>query len=69
MGQMMDLPKPFNRRELLARITRYHVAKPLRNTLPGALTAEDELISFSNIEVDLAARTLKRGNELFTTHR
>lgn len=62
MGADDYLPKPFNPRELLARI--HAVLRRQGNTPPGAPTAEDELISFNNIEVDLAARTLKRGNEL-----
>lgn len=62
MGADDYLPKPFNPRELLARI--HAVLRRQGNRPPGA--PEDELgnIRFGNIDVDLAARTLKRGDEL-----
>ena len=64
MGADDYLPKPFNPRELLARI--HAVLRRQGNRPPGAPEGEEEKITFSNIEVDLAARTLTRGNELQT---
>ena len=55
------LPKPFNPRELLARI---HAVLRRRGTAtPGAPATEEGIVDFANIEVDLAARTLKKGDE------
>jgi DNA-binding response OmpR family regulator len=48
------LPKPFNPRELLARIRA--ILRRLPTEIPGAPT--NDVISFSNMEVDLAQRTL-----------
>lgn len=62
MGADDYLPKPFNPRELLARM--HAVLRRQGNKPPGAPEGDVETICFSNIEVDLAARTLKRGNEL-----
>lgn len=62
MGADDYLPKPFNPRELLARI--HAVLRRQGNKPPGAPEDDQEKISFGNIEVDLAARTLTRGNEL-----
>ncbi|TXI77508.1 MAG: response regulator, partial [Dechloromonas sp.] len=55
------LPKPFNPRELLARI--HAVLRRQGNKPPGAPEDDVGTITFGNIEVDLAARTLKRGDE------
>ena len=55
------LPKPFNPRELVARIQA--VLRRRVTVIPGAPTAEDKIVTFGNIEVDLAIRSLKRDGE------
>ena len=62
MGADDYLPKPFNPRELLARI--HAVLRRQGNRPPGAPDDDAAPISFGNIEVDLAARVLKRGGEV-----
>ena len=62
MGADDYLPKPFNPRELLARM--HAVLRRQGSRPPGAPDDAQECIRFSNIEVDLAARTLKRGDEI-----
>jgi len=64
MGADDYLPKPFNPRELLARI--HAVLRRQGNRPPGSPGDEAETIRFGNIEVDLAARSLKRGDELLS---
>ncbi|HEX8961683.1 MAG TPA: two-component system response regulator OmpR [Rhodocyclaceae bacterium] len=53
------LPKPFNPRELVARINavlrRRGAAPP-----PGAPATEEEIIRFGNVEINLATRELSR---------
>ena len=61
MGADDYLPKPFNPRELLARV--HAVLRRQGNTPPGAPEAGEETVRFGNVEVDLAARSLKRGGE------
>lgn len=58
------LPKPFNPRELVARIQA--VLRRRTANVPGAPASEDETIAFGDIEVDLATRTLKRCGELLS---
>jgi two-component system OmpR family response regulator/two-component system phosphate regulon response regulator OmpR len=62
MGADDYLPKPFNPRELLARI--HAVLRRQTTTPPGAPQVDEPAVRFGNIEVDFAARALKRGDEL-----
>ncbi|MDR1994261.1 two-component system response regulator OmpR [Azonexus sp.] len=61
MGADDYLPKPFNPRELLARI--HAVLRRQDHRPPGAPEDEAETIRFGNVEVDLTARTLQRDGE------
>ena len=61
MGADDYIAKPFNPRELVARIQAVMRRQP--QTLPGAPTAEDEVVRFGRIEVNLGTRVLVRDGE------
>ena len=67
MGADDYLPKPFNPRELLARIRAVLRRQP--QTPPGAPASDDEDVHFGNIVVQLGTRILIRNGEetLLTT--
>ncbi len=56
------LSKPFNPRELLARIHAVLRRRPPVEA-PGAPSGDNETISFGPFSFDMGARTLRRGNE------
>ncbi|MGC3965552.1 MAG: two-component system response regulator OmpR [Rhodocyclaceae bacterium] len=55
------LAKPFNPRELVARI--HAVLRRRPRTLPGAPAEESQTVSFGQVTVNLATRRLTRGGE------
>ena len=67
MGADDYLPKPFNPRELVARI--HAVLRRQPQTPPGAPATEDEDVSFGSVVVQLGTRILVRNGEetLLTT--
>lgn len=55
------LPKPFNPRELLARIKA--VLRRKTAEVPGAPTTEESVVTFSTYTLNLATREMKNGEE------
>jgi two-component system phosphate regulon response regulator OmpR len=56
------LAKPFNPRELLARINAVLRRRPTAE-VPGAPSVEHEVIEFSGFSFDLGARSLRKGEQ------
>lgn len=61
MGADDYLPKPFNPRELVARIQAVMRRQP--HQLPGAPAMENEIVEFGTVSVNLGNRTLTRDGE------
>lgn len=57
------LGKPFNPRELLARIHAVLRRRP-RQDAPGAPSRENEVVKFGDFELDLGTRVLKKNGEI-----
>ena len=57
------LGKPFNPRELLARIHAVLRRRP-RQDAPGAPSRENEVVKFGDFELDLGPRVLKKNGEI-----
>jgi len=56
------LGKPFNPRELLARINAVLRRRPATE-VPGSPSADGEVVAFGPFSLDLGARSLRRGDE------
>ena len=56
------IPKPFNPRELLARVHAVLRRRPTPET-PGAPSSENEIVKFGNFELDLGTRVLRKNGE------
>lgn len=61
MGADDYLPKPFNPRELLARI--HAVLRRQKTEVPGAPLKEKTLICFGDVQVNLNTRSVKKNEE------
>ena len=61
MGADDYLPKPFNPRELVARVNAVLRRQP--QLPPGAPASEEEVVAFGNVVVNLGTRTLQRDEE------
>lgn len=66
MGADDYLAKPFNPRELLARIHAVLRRRPAATTPPAAPTQEQQLVRFGEFELNLANRQLQRDDEPIT---
>ena len=62
MGADDYIPKPFNPRELLARIHAVLRRRPA-NEVPGAPSMEGEVVKFGEFELDLGTRELRKNGE------
>lgn len=56
------MPKPFNPRELLARVKA--VLRRKTKEVPGAPTTEEGMVEFGEFELNLATREMKKGEEV-----
>lgn len=63
LGSDDYLGKPFNPRELLARIHAVLRRRP-RQDAPGAPSMENEVVKFGDFELDLGTRILKKNGEI-----
>ena len=62
MGADDYIPKPFNPRELLARIHAVLRRRPVTDA-PGAPSMTDEVVKFGEFELDLGTRVLRKNGE------
>ena len=66
MGADDYLAKPFNPRELLARIHAVLRRRPAATTPPAAPTLQQQLVRFGEFELNLANRQLQRNDQPIT---